>query len=229
VSGFTDPLVDCKQCKNRLPCRRSQDQGHTPASPTPSAPYAALRARSHCAPPVHLMFKTFMGPVEDEAAVTYPAARDGAGDLRQLSECPAVFPAEDSLRDRAGREGVRNEITPGNFISARANSSRWEMQFLVKPGSETEWFEFWRTERMNWVKGLGIRDEKLRWHQHGKDELRALCQRRIRLQYEFPFGWQEFEGIHNRTDFDLSNHQKHRGEEARLPRSEDQRAVSCRT
>jgi glycyl-tRNA synthetase len=86
-----------------------------------------------------------------------------------------------------------------------------EMQFFVKPGSETEWFEFWRTERMNWVKGLGIREEKLRWHQHGPDELAHYAKDAYDIQYEFPFGWNEFEGIHNRTDFDLSNHQKHAG------------------
>src|SRR5437867_3275465 len=80
-----------------------------------------------------------------------------------------------------------------------------------KPGSETEWFEFWRAERMSWVKGLGIRDEKLRWHQHDENELAHYAKDAYDIQYEFPFGWQEFEGIHNRTDFDLSNHQKHAG------------------
>jgi glycyl-tRNA synthetase len=86
-----------------------------------------------------------------------------------------------------------------------------EMQFFVQPGSETEWFELWRAERMKWVEGLGIRSDKLRWHQHDKNELAHYAKDAYDIQYEFPFGWQEFEGIHNRTDFDLSNHQKHAG------------------
>jgi glycyl-tRNA synthetase len=85
------------------------------------------------------------------------------------------------------------------------------MQFFVKPGSETEWFEFWRAQRMQWVESLGIRPDKLRWHQHGQDELAHYARDAYDIQYQFPFGWQEFEGIHNRTDFDLSNHQQHAG------------------
>src|SRR5438034_11518588 len=88
-----------------------------------------------------------------------------------------------------------------------------EMQFFVKPGTENEWFGFWREERMKWVGGLGIRSEKLRWHQHGPDELAHYAKDAYHIQYEFPLGRQVFAGIHNRTDFDLSNHQKHAGQQ----------------
>src|SRR2546422_6144956 len=83
-----------------------------------------------------------------------------------------------------------------------------EMQFFVKPGTDSEWFEFWRQERLKWLVGLGIRAEKLRFHQHTKDELAHYAKDAYDIQYEFPFGWQEFEGIHNRTNFDLSRDRK---------------------
>src|SRR5258708_38430084 len=86
-----------------------------------------------------------------------------------------------------------------------------EMQFFVKPGTDLEWFEFWRHERMQWLTQLGVRSEKLRFHQHAKDELAHYAKDAYDIQYEFPFGWQEFEGIHNRTNFDLSRHQEFSG------------------
>jgi glycyl-tRNA synthetase len=86
-----------------------------------------------------------------------------------------------------------------------------EMQFFVKPGTEDEWFEFWRHERMKWHAALGVRPEKLRFHQHTKDELAHYAKDAYDIEYEFPFGWHEFEGIHNRTNFDLSRHQEYSG------------------
>src|SRR5438132_11502734 len=84
-------------------------------------------------------------------------------------------------------------------------------QFFVKPGTDAEWFDFWRHERMKWLVGLGLHAEKLRFHQHTKDELAHYAKDAYDIQYEFPFGWQEFEGIHNRTNFDLSRHQEFSG------------------
>ncbi|MGH7462149.1 MAG: glycine--tRNA ligase, partial [Longimicrobiales bacterium] len=108
-------------------------------------------------------------------------------------------------------KAFRNEITPGNFIFRTREFEQMEMQFFVKPGTDDEWFEFWRAERMKWVEGLGIRAEKLRWHQHGQNELAHYAKDAYDIQYEFPFDWQEFEGIHNRTDFDLRRHQEYSG------------------
>ena len=85
------------------------------------------------------------------------------------------------------------------------------MQFFVRPGTDEQWFEFWREERMKWHHALGIRPEKLRFHQHTKQELAHYAKDAYDIEYEFPFGWHEFEGIHNRTDFDLSRHQEHSG------------------
>jgi glycyl-tRNA synthetase len=108
-------------------------------------------------------------------------------------------------------KAFRNEITPGNFIFRTREFEQAEMQFFVKPGSDEEWFETWRALRMEWHQALGIRPEKLRFHEHGPDELAHYAKKAFDIEYEFPFGWKEFEGIHNRTDFDLGRHQEYSG------------------
>ena len=108
-------------------------------------------------------------------------------------------------------KAFRNEITPGNFIFRTREFEQAEMQFFVKPGEDDQWFEQWMDVRMQWHKDLGIREEKLRFHQHGPDELAHYAKDAHDIEYEFPFGWKEFEGIHNRTDFDLSRHQEYSG------------------
>jgi len=159
----------------------------------------------------NLMFKTFMGPVEEQAAVIYlrPETAQGiyVNYLNVLQSSRQKVPFGVAQIGKA----FRNEITPGNFIFRTREFEQMEMQFFVKPGSDGEWFEFWRAERLKWLQGLGIRAERLRWHQHGKDELAHYAKDAYDIEYEFPFGWQEFEGIHNRTDFDLSRHQEHSG------------------
>jgi glycyl-tRNA synthetase len=157
------------------------------------------------------MFKTFMGPVEEDAAVIFlrPETAQGiyVNYLNVLQSSRQKVPFGIAQIGKA----FRNEITPGNFIFRTREFEQMEMQFFVKPGSAGEWFEFWRAERLTWLQGLGIRPEKLRWHQHGKDELAHYATDAYDIEYEFPFGWHEFEGIHNRTDFDLKNHQQHSG------------------
>jgi glycyl-tRNA synthetase len=108
-------------------------------------------------------------------------------------------------------KAFRNEITPGNFIFRTREFEQMEMQYFVKPGDDEAVFEEWKARRMQWQLDLGIREEKLRFHEHGPDELAHYAKKAFDIEYEFPFGWKEFEGIHNRTDFDLSRHQKFSG------------------
>ena len=108
-------------------------------------------------------------------------------------------------------KAFRNEITPGNFIFRTREFEQAEMQFFVKPGEDEEWFDRWMETRMQWHRDLGIREEKLRFHEHGPDELAHYAKKAFDIEYEFPFGWKEFEGIHNRTDFDLARHQGYSG------------------
>ena len=210
VSGFTDPLIDCKQCKNRFRADDPRLKG-TPGQPDSQCPVCGNKGTLTVPRMFNLMFKTFMGPVEEAAAVVYlrPETAQGiyVNYLNVLQSSRQKIPFGIAQIGKA----FRNEITPGNFTFRTREFEQMEMQFFVKPGTETEWFEKWKASRMEWMKGLGIRPEKLRFHQHGPDELAHYAKDAYDIQYEFPFGWQEFEGIHNRTDFDLSNHQKHSG------------------
>jgi glycyl-tRNA synthetase len=157
------------------------------------------------------MFKTFMGPVEESAAVIYlrPETAQGiyVNYLNVLNSSRQKIPFGIAQIGKA----FRNEITPGNFIFRTREFEQMEMQYFVKPGADTEWFERWRALRMAWHVELGLNPEKLRWHEHGPGELAHYAKAAYDIEYEFPFGWNEIEGIHNRTDFDLKRHQEYSG------------------
>jgi glycyl-tRNA synthetase len=157
------------------------------------------------------MFKTFMGPVEEAAALVYlrPETAQGiyVNYLNVLNASRQKIPFGIAQMGKA----FRNEITPGNFIFRTREFEQLEMQFFVKPGEDERWFEEWRERRMQWHRDLGITPEKLRFHQHAAGELAHYAKDAYDIEYQFPFGWQEFEGIHNRTDFDLSRHQEYSG------------------
>src|SRR5437660_528575 len=210
VSGFTDPLVDCKHCKNRFRADDPRIKG-TPGEPTAQCPVCGSKGTLTAPRMFNLMFKTFMGPVEEAAAVVYlrPETAQGiyVNFLNVLQSSRQKVPFGIAQIGKA----FRNEITPGNFTFRTREFEQMEMQFFVKPGTDQEWFEFWRQERMKWVVGLGIRTERLRFHRHTPEELAHYAKDAYDIQYEFPFGWQEFEGIHNRTNFDLSRHQEFSG------------------
>jgi glycyl-tRNA synthetase len=210
VAGFTDPLVDCKQCKNRFRADDPRIKG-TPGEPDGQCPACGTKGNLTAPRLFNLMFKTFMGPVEEAAAIVYlrPETAQGiyVNYLNVLQSSRQRVPFGIAQIGKA----FRNEITPGNFTFRTREFEQMEMQFFVKPGTDGEWFEFWRAERMKWLLALGVRPEKLRFHQHGKDELAHYAKDAYDIQYEFPFGWQELEGIHNRTDFDLSRHQQYSG------------------
>ncbi|HKE90693.1 MAG TPA: glycine--tRNA ligase [Gemmatimonadales bacterium] len=210
VAGFTDPLVDCKQCKNRFRADDPRIKG-TPGTPEAQCPVCGMRGTLTAPRLFNLMFKTFMGPVEEAAAVVYlrPETAQGiyVNYLNVLQASRQKIPFGIAQIGKA----FRNEITPGNFIFRTREFEQMEMQFFVKPGTDQEWFDFWKGQRMAWVQALGLKAEKLRFHQHGADELAHYAKDAYDIQYEFPFGWQEFEGIHNRTDFDLTRHQQSSG------------------
>jgi glycyl-tRNA synthetase len=210
VAGFSDPLVDCKQCKQRFRGDDPRIKG-TPGQPDAQCPVCGSRGTLTAPRMFNLMFKTFMGPVEEDAAVVYLRPETAQGIyinyLNVLQASRQKIPFGIAQIGKA----FRNEITPGNFIFRTREFEQMEMQFFVRPGTDEEWFEFWRHERMAWHVGLGIRPERMRFHQHGPDELAHYAKAAYDIEYEFPFGWNEFEGIHNRTDFDLSRHQQASG------------------
>jgi glycyl-tRNA synthetase len=210
VAGFTDPLVDCKQCKNRFRADDERIKG-TPGEPTAQCPVCGSKGALTAPRLFNLMFKTFMGPVEEDAAVVYlrPETAQGiyVNYLNVLQSSRQKVPFGIAQIGKA----FRNEITPGNFIFRTREFEQMEMQFFVKPGTDDHWFEYWRHERLRWLTDLGLKAERLRFHRHTPEELAHYAKDAYDIEYEFPFGWKEFEGIHNRTDFDLKRHQEYSG------------------
>jgi glycyl-tRNA synthetase len=209
VAGFTDPLVDCRTCKARFRADKLAE------AQCPQKPSKAPGQHSACqlteARQFNLMFKTFMGPVEETAATIYLRPETAQGTyvnyLNVMTSSRQTIPFGIAQIGKA----FRNEITPGNFIFRTREFEQMEMQFFVKPGTDEEWFERWRVTRMAWHESLGLQPSKLRWHQHGPGELAHYAKAAYDIEYEFPFGWQEIEGVHNRTDFDLKRHQEYSG------------------
>ena len=210
VAGFTDPLVDCRQCKNRFRADDPRIKG-TPGQPDAQCPVCGTRGSLTDPRMFNLMFKTFMGPVEDSASVVYlrPETAQGiyVNYLNVLQSSRQKIPFGIAQIGKA----FRNEITPGNFIFRTREFEQMEMQFFVQPGTDGEWFERWRDWRMEWHRSLGLDPAKLQWHQHAGSELAHYARAAFDIQYHFPFGWQEIEGIHNRGDFDLGRHQEFSG------------------
>jgi glycyl-tRNA synthetase len=210
VAGFTDPLVDCRQCKNRFRGDDPRIKG-TPGQPDAQCPVCGTKGSLTEPRMFNLMFRTFMGPVEDSAAVVYlrPETAQGiyVNYLNVLQSSRQRIPFGIAQIGKA----FRNEITPGNFIFRTREFEQMEMQFFVQPGTDGEWFERWREWRMEWHHSLGLAPAKLQWHQHSGSELAHYAKAAFDIQYQFPFGWQEIEGIHNRGNFDLGRHQEYSG------------------
>ena len=244
VEGFTDPLVECRNCHRRFRADELLGEEAGGAGEGPSAeeimadPDVAGRlAEAQC--PVcgvtgefteprqfNLMFETHMGAVQDEGSRAYLRPETAQGifvNFRNVQES-----ARQKVPFGIAQVGkaFRNEITPGNFIFRTREFEQMEMQYFVKPGTDDEWLERWKERRMTWLRGLGIRPDRLRFHEHGPDELAHYAKSAVDVQYRFPFGWQEFEGIHNRTDFDLRRHQEHSGKKLEyIDPSRDERFV----
>jgi glycyl-tRNA synthetase len=204
VAGFTDPLVDCRNCKHRFRADTLADMKE------PHCPRCGSRDLSE-ARQFNLMFKTFMGPVEDEAAVVYLRPETAQGIYVNFQNVLGSSRQKIPFGIAQIGKAFRNEITPGNFIFRTREFEQMEMQYFVKPGEDREWLARWLETRRSWYRELGIRDDKLRVHEHGPDELAHYAAAAFDIQYEFPFGWQELEGIHDRTDFDLRRHEEHSG------------------
>jgi len=211
VEGFTDPLVDCTVCKKRF----REDEIAPEKRENRQCPHCGNKDALTDARQFNLMFKTHMGPVEDSASVIYLRPETAQGIYVNYKN------VLDSSRQKIPfgiaqiGKAFRNEITPGNFIFRTREFEQAEMQYFVKPGDDEPVFMAWREERMEWYKNLGIQEEKLRFHEHGKNELAHYAKAAFDIEYEYPIGWKELEGIHNRTDFDLSRHQEKSGKDLR--------------
>ncbi len=200
LKGFTDPLVECKSCHLRW--RADELAGNN----CPSCGGELTEPRLF-----NLMFKTFMGPIEEEASVVYLRPETAQGMFVNFHNVLNTTRKRLPFGIAQIGKAFRNEITTGNFIFRSREFEQMEIEFFVKPGSDKEWFNYWLEERFNWYVKLGIKKENLKLRQHMKRELAHYAKDCYDIDYLFPMGWAELEGIANRGDFDLVQHAKYSG------------------
>ncbi len=206
LAGFTDPLVDCKSCRERF---RADHLTNLAKCPKCGGELTEVRK-------FNLMFKTFMGPVEDSSAVVYMRPETAQGIFVNFLNVQQAARLKPPFGIAQIGKSFRNEITPGNFTYRTREFEQMEMEFFVPPQADHQWFEYWRDRRLSWYKALGIKPENLRLRDHAKDELAHYAKACADVEYKFPFGWSELEGIANRTDFDLKQHSNASGKSLAL-------------
>ncbi len=202
LKTFTDPLVDCRSCKERW--REDQIDGRCPNCG--STDLTESRA-------FNLMFKTFVGPTEDSASVAYLRPETAQGMFVNYRLVQQALRLKPPFGIAQIGKSFRNEITPGNFVFRTREFEQMELEFFVPPAEAKTWHEFWIQERYQWYLNLGISPEKLRLRPHDPDELSHYSAGTTDVEFLFPWGWGELEGIANRTDFDLSAHATGSGED----------------
>jgi len=207
VENFTDPLVDCKKCKQRFREDMIPDENRV-SKKCPECGGDLTEPRNF-----NLMFRTHIGPVEDDASIVYLRPETAQGIYVNFKNVVQSGRVKIPFGIAQIGKSFRNEITTKNFIFRTCEFEQMEMQFFIDPKEDEEWFSRWKQKRWDYYRKLGIREEKLRFHQHGPDELAHYAKDAYDIQYEFPFGWKELEGIHNRTDFDLRRHGEFSGKD----------------
>jgi len=221
VGSFSDPLVECAQCRRRYRLDELPGAENLTATelrdetiverlglvcPNDAGPLSAPRR-------FNLMFKTYMGPVEDDAAVVYLRPETAQGSYVNFKNVQQSSRKKLPFGIAQIGKSFRNEITPGNSIFRTREFEQMEMQYFVRPeeGAAAA-FEEWLPKRKAWYEAYGVTPSRLRFREHAPDELAHYAKKAIDVEYRFPFGWKELEGIHNRGDFDLGNHAKSSGE-----------------
>ncbi len=205
VSNFTDPMVDCKQCKSRFRADQIDLNG---ACPTCGTKESFTEPRNF-----NLMFSTHIGADADSGSIIYLRPETAQGIYVDFKNVVQSSRVKIPFGIAQVGKSFRNEITTKNFIFRSCEFEQMEMQWFCKPGSDEEWFSYWREQRMAFYEKIGIKSSSLRWHQHGPDELAFYAKDAYDIQFLFPMGWQELEGVHNRTDYDLTQHQTFSGKE----------------
>ena len=203
AEGFSDPLVECKACHRRF---RIDDLPDSSKCPECGGEFTEPRQ-------FNLMFKTFMGAVEDSASEVYLRPETAQGIFVNFANVLVASRRKLPFGIAQIGKSFRNEITPGNSTFRTREFEQMEIEYFVKPGTDEQWLETWAQERLQWYKDLGIREDNLRIRQHGEDELAHYAKNCYDIEYRFPWDWAELEGIANRGDFDLSHHGKASGED----------------
>ena len=203
LENFTDALCDCKECKHRF--RKEPDITKCPQC-----------GSKDCTKPreFNLLFKTFMGPVEEDKSVVYLRPETAQGiyvnfqNVQQSLRKPIPFGIA-----QIGK-AFRNEITPSHFIFRTREFEQMEMQFFIPPDEGKKWFNYWKKERYEHLLSLGLEDKNLHFHEHSSKDLAHYAKEALDIEYDFPMGKKELEGLHYRGDFDLSQHQKFSGKKS---------------
>jgi glycyl-tRNA synthetase len=201
-AGFADPLRECKACHQRWRADHLQDET------CPDCGGELTEEKMF-----NLMFKTFAGPIEGENAIVYLRPETAQGIFVNFANVMETTRKKPPFGIAQIGKSFRNEITTGNFIFRCREFEQMEMEFFVKPGTEDKWFEYWLDQRFNWYLNLGIKKENLRLREHAKEELAHYARACSDVEYLFPIGWSEIEGIASRGDFDLTQHSKHSGKD----------------
>ena len=224
VETFSDPLVECLNCHQRfradhLPGFHAPQSGHEGGGET-----VDMAAKPRCpncgndrftdARNFNLMFKTYMGPVEDDTAVVWLRPETAQGIFVNFANVQMSTRKKIPFGIAQIGKSFRNEITPGNFVYRTREFEQMEMEFFCMPGRDEHWHDYWIKERFAWYTRYGMREENMRLRDHEPDELSHYSKRTVDIEYAFPFtDWGELEGIANRTDFDLKRHSEFSGQD----------------
>jgi glycyl-tRNA synthetase len=204
LTNFTDPLVDCRQCKERFRLDKLDDPG---TCPNCGATESFTEARQF-----NLMFKTYAGPVEGGGAEVYLRPETAQGMFLNFKNVLETSRKKPPFGIAQIGKSFRNEITPRNFVFRTREFEQMEMEYFVPPEEGQRWYEYWCDERMRWYAEHGMPESMLRLRPHDDDELSHYSVGTSDVEFLFPWGWDELEGIANRTDYDLTQHAKHSGE-----------------
>ncbi len=205
IATFTDPLVDCRNCKERFRADQLPESG--------ACPNCGMKDTFTEARQFNLMFKTFVGPVEDDASVAYLRPETAQGIFVNFTNVQTTTRKKPPFGIAQIGKSFRNEITPGNFVFRTREFEQMEMEFFVPPEDGPRWYEYWCGERYRWYIELGIPEDQLRLRPHETAELSHYSAGTSDVEFLYPWGWGELEGIANRTDFDLAQHSKFSGQD----------------
>jgi glycyl-tRNA synthetase len=207
VSNFADPMVDCKKCKKRYRVDEIEPEYETTGKVPTQCPDPKCKGELTAARKFNLMFETNIGPVVESSAKTYLRPETAQGIFANFQNVVNSTRIKVPFGIAQIGKSFRNEINPKNFTFRSREFEQMELEFFCKPGTDDEWFKYWVEERKKWYASLGMKLEKLRFREHEKEKLSHYSKATTDVEYLFPFGWGELEGIANRTDYDLRQHQ----------------------
>jgi glycyl-tRNA synthetase len=209
VAGFTDPLVDCRTCKLRFRADQLElaSCGRKPSKRPGETPDCDLTEPRQ----FNLMFETHVGALQDESSAAFLRPETAQGIFINFKNVSQLARRKPPFGIAQVGKSFRNEITPGNFLFRVREFEQMEMEFFVPPADATQWYEYWLEQRFGWHRSLGLREENLRVREHSENERSHYSSATSDIEYLYPIGWQELEGVANRGEFDLTQHTEHSG------------------